>query len=162
MNTLTSSARFRQRVIKKSYKIGVTRAANYYRISRQAIYEWREKYDGKSWKSLVDRSHRPHHHPNEHTIVIVSTVYFLLIKLSNKNKIETEHQLLTQQYNLQAKYVEEIKEQYTKIQKIRHDFSNTFNIIQKLLNDNKNTEAEEYIAEYFKKTKRNHKNNSYK
>ena len=31
------------------------------------IYEWRAKYDGKSWKSLVDRSHRPHHHPNEHT-----------------------------------------------------------------------------------------------
>lgn len=68
MNILTSSARFRQRVIKKSYKIGVTRAANYYRISRQAIYEWRRKYDGKSWKSLVDRSHRPHHHPNEHTV----------------------------------------------------------------------------------------------
>ena len=67
MNILTSSARFRQRVIKKSQKIGVTRAANYYRISRQAIYEWREKYDGKSWKSLIDRSHRPHHHPNEHT-----------------------------------------------------------------------------------------------
>lgn len=23
--------------------------------------------DGKSWKSLIDKSHRPHHHPNEHT-----------------------------------------------------------------------------------------------
>lgn len=45
----------------------VTEVAKYYRISRQAIYEWRAKYDGKSWKSLVDRSHRPHHHPNEHT-----------------------------------------------------------------------------------------------
>ena len=67
MNILTSNARFRQRVIKKSYKIGVTAAAKYYRISRNAIYEWRNKYDGKSWKSLVDKSHRPHHHPNEHT-----------------------------------------------------------------------------------------------
>ena len=67
MNILTSSAHFRQRVIKKSYKIGVTAAAKYYRISRNAIYEWRAKYDGKSWKSLVDKSHRPHHHPNEHT-----------------------------------------------------------------------------------------------
>ena len=86
-------------------------------------------------------------------IVIVSTVYFLLIKLSNKNKIETEHKLLKQQYNLQAKYVEEIKEQYTKIQKIRHDFSNTLNIIQKLLSDNKKAEAEEYVCEYFKKQK---------
>ena len=67
MNILTSNAHFRQRVVKKSYKIGVTEASKYYRISRQAIYEWRKKYDGKSWKSLIDKSHRPHHHPNEHT-----------------------------------------------------------------------------------------------
>ena len=67
MNILTSKAQFRQRVIKKSYKIGVTAASKYYRVSRNAIYEWRAKYDGKSWKSLLDKSHRPHHHPNEHT-----------------------------------------------------------------------------------------------
>lgn len=67
MNILTSSAHFRQRVIKRSYKYGVTEASRYYRVSRNAIYEWRAKYDGKSWKSLVDKSHRPHHHPNEHT-----------------------------------------------------------------------------------------------
>ena len=53
MNILTSNAHFRQRVIKKSYEIGVTAASKYYRISRNAIYEWRAKYDGKSWKSLV-------------------------------------------------------------------------------------------------------------
>ena len=58
---------FRERVIKYSFKYGVTKASNRFRISRNAIYEWRHKYDGKSWKSLVDRSHRPHHHPNEHT-----------------------------------------------------------------------------------------------
>ena len=67
MNIFKSNAHFRQRVIKKSYKIGVTAASKYYRISRQAIYEWRAKYDGRSWKSLIDKSHRPHHHPNEHT-----------------------------------------------------------------------------------------------
>ena len=67
MNILASNAHFRQRVVKKSYKVGVTAASKYYKVSRQAIYEWRAKYDGKSWKSLIDRSHRPHHHPNEHT-----------------------------------------------------------------------------------------------
>lgn len=66
MDIITSNAHFRQRVVKKSYKIGVTKAANYYRISRNAIYEWRNKYDG-TVKSLRDKSHRPHHHPNEHT-----------------------------------------------------------------------------------------------
>ena len=67
MNILTSSAHFRQRVIKYSYKYGVTKASIRFHRSRQAIYEWRAKYDGKCWKSLVDKSHRPHHHPNEHT-----------------------------------------------------------------------------------------------
>lgn len=66
-NIITSEAKFRQRVIKYSYKNGVTKASIRFHRSRQAIYEWRAKYDGKSWKSLVDKSHRPHHHPNEHT-----------------------------------------------------------------------------------------------
>ena len=35
-------------------------------MCRNAIYEWKSRYDG-SWKSLMDRSHRPHHHPAEHT-----------------------------------------------------------------------------------------------
>lgn len=39
MNILTSNARFRQRVIKKSYKVGVTEASKYYHVSRNAIYE---------------------------------------------------------------------------------------------------------------------------
>ena len=64
---ITSEAKFRQRVIKYSYKHGVTKASIRFHRCRNAIYEWRAKYDGKSWKSLVDKSHRPHHHPNEHT-----------------------------------------------------------------------------------------------
>lgn len=67
MNIITSEAQFRQRVVKYSYKHGVTKASNRFGRSRQAIYEWRSKWDGKSWKSLVEKSHRPHHHPNEHT-----------------------------------------------------------------------------------------------
>ena len=66
MNIIASEAKFRQRVIKYSYKRGVTNASNRFRMSRKAIYEWRKRYDG-TWKSLVERSHRPHHHPNEHT-----------------------------------------------------------------------------------------------
>lgn len=64
---IASEAKFRQRVIKYSYKYGVTKASIRFHRCRNAIYEWRAKYDGKSWKSLVDKSHRPHHHPNEHT-----------------------------------------------------------------------------------------------
>ena len=67
MSIITSEAHFRQRVVKYSFKNGVTAASIRFRRSRQAIYEWRVKWDGKSWKSLVEKSHRPHHHPNEHT-----------------------------------------------------------------------------------------------
>jgi len=37
-----------------------------FKRSRQAIYEWRAKHDG-NWKSLLDRSRRPHSHPKQHT-----------------------------------------------------------------------------------------------
>lgn len=50
MNILTSNAHFRQRVIKKSYKVGVTEASKYYRVSRNAIYEWRENTTGRVGK----------------------------------------------------------------------------------------------------------------
>lgn len=66
MNSLHSKARFRQRVIKYAEKYGVTEASIRFRITRQSIYKWKERYDD-SWKSLIERSHRPHSHPNQHT-----------------------------------------------------------------------------------------------
>ena len=66
MNSITSEAYFRQRVIKRSNKIGVTKASRIYHISRKTIYEWQKRYDG-TVKSLIEKSHRPHHHPKEHT-----------------------------------------------------------------------------------------------
>ena len=39
---------------------------NRFNVSRATIYRWRKRYDG-SVSSLVDRSRRPHHHPNQHT-----------------------------------------------------------------------------------------------
>lgn len=81
MISLSSKAHFRQRVIRYSEKYGVTKAANRFRISRNAIYEWKAKYDG-SWKSLIDKSHRPHHHPMEHS----QEEYNLIKRYWQKNK----------------------------------------------------------------------------
>lgn len=64
--SIASEAHYRQRVVKYSHKHGVTEAGLRFRRSRQAIYEWRRKWDG-GWKSLVERSHRPHSHPRQHT-----------------------------------------------------------------------------------------------
>ena len=66
MNSIASKCRFCQRVIKYSEKYGVTEASTRYRVCRKVIYDWKKKYDG-TWQSLKPRSHRPHHHPREHT-----------------------------------------------------------------------------------------------
>ena len=66
MYSVTSEARYRQRVVRYSFKHGVTQAGIRFHRSRQAIYEWRERYDG-NWKSLVERSHRPKSHPKQHS-----------------------------------------------------------------------------------------------
>ena len=57
---------YRQALISYADKYGVTKAAIRYKTNRQYIYRWRKRYDG-TLQSLADRSHRPHHHPNEHT-----------------------------------------------------------------------------------------------
>ena len=66
MNTITQTMKFRQAIIKESFKNGVTKAAIKYKVNRQYVYRWRKRYDG-TLQSLADKSHRPHHHPNQHT-----------------------------------------------------------------------------------------------
>ena len=66
MKTVTQPILYRQALIKYSEKYGVTKAAIRYKTNRQYIYRWKKRYDG-TLASLEDRSHRPHHHPNEHT-----------------------------------------------------------------------------------------------
>ena len=66
MNTITQTMRFRQVLIDYSLKNGVTKAAIRYKVNRQYVYRWRKRYDG-TLQSLADKSHKPYHHPNEHT-----------------------------------------------------------------------------------------------
>ena len=66
MNTITQTMKFRQALIEYSYKYGVTKAAIRYKVNRQYVYRWRKRYDG-TLQSLADKSHRPNHHPNQHT-----------------------------------------------------------------------------------------------
>ena len=60
-------AQFRLRVVRHAKKAGnISDTARIYRIHRQSIHRWLIKYDG-TIESLMDKSKRPHHHPNEHT-----------------------------------------------------------------------------------------------
>jgi len=58
--------KYRQSLIKYAQKNGVTKAAIKYKTNRQYVYRWLNRYDG-TIQSLLDRSHRPHSHPNQHT-----------------------------------------------------------------------------------------------
>ena len=66
MKAVTQTMLYRQALIKYSLKYGVTKAAIRYKTNRQYVYRRRKRYDG-TLQSLADKSHRPHHHPNEHT-----------------------------------------------------------------------------------------------
>lgn len=66
MATITQDMRFRLSLIRYAERFGVTKAAIKYKVNRQYIYRWKNRYDG-SLDSLRDRSRRPHHHPKQHT-----------------------------------------------------------------------------------------------
>lgn len=66
MNKITQTMQSRQALIQYAEKYGVTKAAIRYRVNRQYIYRWKKRYDG-TLQSLADKSHRPRHHPNQHT-----------------------------------------------------------------------------------------------
>ena len=64
MDSITQKRMFRQAVIRYSHKYGIKETIIMYGISRATIYRWRKKYDG-TLNLLKDKSHRPHHHPDE-------------------------------------------------------------------------------------------------
>jgi len=65
MNILSQEARRRQGVVKTAMKKGKTYASVKYGFSLSSVKRWCKRYDG-TWQSLVERSHRPKKHPNQH------------------------------------------------------------------------------------------------
>ena len=65
-NSISQKLKYKQSVIKFSFKYGVTKAAIKFGESRRTIYRWIQRYYG-TLDSLKDKSRRPHFHPNQHT-----------------------------------------------------------------------------------------------
>ena len=65
--------RFKQAVVEDPFKNRITAAAIRYKITRQNIYHRRKKYN-RNIRSLADRSHRSHSHPNQRTETEVTLV----------------------------------------------------------------------------------------
>lgn len=66
MTSITQKMKYKQSVVRFSFKYGVKKTAIKFNECERTIYRWRKRYDG-SIESLADESRRPHHHPNEHT-----------------------------------------------------------------------------------------------
>ncbi len=64
--SITQKMKYKQSVIKYSYKYGVKKASIEFNEWPKTIYRWRERYDGNI-ESLKDKSRRPHYHPKQHT-----------------------------------------------------------------------------------------------
>ena len=67
MNIITREARKKQAVVKLARRKGKSFAARIYGVSLSSVKRWDKRYDGQDWRSLLDRSHRPHSHPKRHT-----------------------------------------------------------------------------------------------
>jgi transposase len=66
MDIITQKAKQKQAVVKFALKKGKTRASEQYGVSLSSVKRWCKRYDG-TWQSLIEKSRRPKHHPNEHT-----------------------------------------------------------------------------------------------
>ena len=82
-NSITQKMKYKQSVIKFSLEYGVRKTAIRFDINRRTIYRWIKQYDG-TIESLRDKSHKPKHHPNEHTAEEIK-----LIKDYKRNNKET-------------------------------------------------------------------------
>ncbi len=66
MNILTQEAKKKQAIVKYAIKNGKSKASRMYGVSLSSVKRWCKRYDG-TWQSLLEKSHRPHNHPNRHT-----------------------------------------------------------------------------------------------
>lgn len=67
MNRISQEAHKRQAVVKLAQKKGKQFAADKYGVSLSSVKRWCKRYDG-DWKSLKEKSRRPHSHPRRHTV----------------------------------------------------------------------------------------------
>lgn len=67
MKRVAQEAQNRQAAVIYAAKQGKSKAAEKYGVSLSSVKRWCKKYNG-TWQSLLERSHRPHRHPNQHTV----------------------------------------------------------------------------------------------
>ena len=82
MNSISQDMRFRLSIVKSCNRVGATKTAICYKITRQFVYFWVQRFNGDI-HSLADHSHRP-------IIILIST----RILKSNGSRILEEEILI--------------------------------------------------------------------
>ena len=67
MNIFTQEAKKKQAVVKFAIKNGKSEESRRYGVSLSSVKRWCKRYDGSDWRSLVERLHRQHQNPHQHT-----------------------------------------------------------------------------------------------
>ena len=62
MNSITQRMKYKQSVVKFSFKYGVRNASIKFNECERTIYRWRKRYNGNV-ESLADKSRKPQHFP---------------------------------------------------------------------------------------------------
>ena len=97
MNSITQEMKYRQSLIRYAEKFGVSRASRKYNRSRSFIYFWKARYNGTP-ESLVNRSKRPHSHPNQHTEAEIKLIRNMRRRNPQLGMIELWHRLRKRGY----------------------------------------------------------------
>ena len=62
---INEEMKWRESMVKYAIRNGVSDAARKYRVNRQYVYRWKNRYTGDI-RSLANHSTSPHSHPNQH------------------------------------------------------------------------------------------------
>ena len=80
--------------------------------------------------------------------VIDLLTYYAYIKLELDALEKMEHEILRHRYEMQKSNIEDIKNLYVDLHKIKHDVKHHMNLLKTLLEKNKIDEARKYLAQY--------------
>lgn len=81
-------------------------------------------------------------------IIIINIVcYFMVIRLSKANSAKVEYELQMIDLNYKKQYAENIKSQHEEIRRIHHDMKQSYQVIQRLVVENKFDELAEYLPQ---------------
>ena len=82
-------------------------------------------------------------------IILINAITFILLNMiAKKNRSEIEYSVIMAQFEEQKKSHESIKKVYSNLQILKHDLKNEMLLLQRMIEEDKNDEAIDYITKF--------------